>query len=563
MSFRCPSISSQGQKYMHAKFSIRRFRSFARYAGICIALTAASSALAAALPTIIGTPNDSVDAGQIYSFTPVATAPDGESLSFTIFNQPAWTSFNALTGQLRGTPASANQGTYAGILISAKSSSGKASLAPFYIVVQATNSPGLLKSIGFATRSLQMRAGFTQQLAVVGTFGNGSTSTLPPNLLSFRSSNPSVASVNAATGVLTIAANSAAGATATISASETAAKMSTSLAESVTVVVISPDRGPTSGSVVAAEATVKNNPLCGSPIAPYYWEIGDQQGPAIGGSVGANSSQSAVLATTALSVASASKLIYGAYVTQLRGAASNLTAADINFLHFTSGYTNMASGNACPNTLSSDTVNGCLTLSGPQAALYSAQDPATVGTFNYNSGHMENHASQLTNLGNVPVASLGAAIQSLLGGTALNLVYSQPLMAGGIYVSEQDYAQVLRNILSGSLAMRDALGIDPVCTLHSATCNATYSPIPESWHYSIGHWVEDDPATNGDGAFSSPGMYGFYPWIDASKTYYGIISRDVPTATGMQQGYASAQCGRLIRNAWITGVEQTGTLPAP
>jgi hypothetical protein len=173
---------------------------------------------------------------------------------------------------------------------------------------------------------------------------------------------------------------------------------------------------------------------------------------------------------------------------------------------------------------------------------------------------MENHASKLTGLGNIVAGSLGQTIQSLLGAN-LNLLYTEALMAGGIYTTEQDYAQVLRNVLSGSLAMLGALGAHPVCTRHSSTCNATYSPIPEAWHYSIGHWVEDDPNSHGDGAFSSPGMYGFYPWIDATKTYYGIISRENTTGTGLQQGYASAQCGRLIRRAWVTGVEQTQTLP--
>ena len=33
----------------------------------------------------------------------------------------------------------------------------------------------------------------------------------------------------------------------------------------------------------------------------------------------------------------------------------------------------------------------------------------------------------------------------------------------------------------------------------------------------------------GDGAFSSPGLFGFYPWIDAGKTYYGVLARYDPT----------------------------------
>lgn len=80
----------------------------------------------------------------------------------------------------------------------------------------------------------------------------------------------------------------------------------------------------------------------------------------------------------------------------------------------------------------------------------------------------------------------------------------------------------------------------------------------------MAHWVEDDPATNGDGSFSSAGAFGFYPWIEPTKLYYGVISRQAsvsPGGTPTQNGYASAQCGRLVRRAWDTGVQQTGSLP--
>ena len=61
--------------------------------------------------------------------------------------------------------------------------------------------------------------------------------------------------------------------------------------------------------------------------------------------------------------------------------------------------------------------------------------------------------------------------------------------------------------------------------------------------------MEDDPVV-GDGAFSSPGAFGFYPWIDASKTYYGVLARQGAAGTGVD----SVNCGRLIRKAWVTGV---------
>jgi len=97
-----------------------------------------------------------------------------------------------------------------------------------------------------------------------------------------------------------------------------------------------------------------------------------------------------------------------------------------------------------------------------------------------------------------------------------------------------------------------------VCT-NPATCpTAVYSPIPgssganESWHYGLAHWIEDD-AVVGDGAFSSAGAFGFYPWIDATRTIYGVLAR---RGTAGNAGYNSAQCGRLIRKAWVTGVAQ-------
>lgn len=74
-------------------------------------------------------------------------------------------------------------------------------------------------------------------------------------------------------------------------------------------------------------------------------------------------------------------------------------------------------------------------------------------------------------------------------------------------------------------------------------------PSSESWHYSIGHWVEDDPVV-GDGAFSSAGSFGFYPWIDADKTTYGVLARSESAGNGID----SVDCGRLVRRAWITAV---------
>jgi hypothetical protein len=92
-------------------------------------------------------------------------------------------------------------------------------------------------------------------------------------------------------------------------------------------------------------------------------------------------------------------------------------------------------------------------------------------------------------LGDVRDTILESTVASLLGSN-ITFVYTQPLLAGGIYTGASEYGKVLRNILDSSLFMHDALGIDPVCTLPTAPgCNAVHSPNPEGRHYSIGHWV--------------------------------------------------------------------------
>ena len=90
-----------------------------------------------------------------------------------------------------------------------------------------------------------------------------------------------------------------------------------------------------------------------------------------------------------------------------------------------------------------------------------------------------------------------------------------------------------------------------MCTNPLTCVTARSTPIPpnESWHYALGHWVENDPSA-GDGAFSSPGALGFYPWVDASRQGYGVLARE---STAGSPAMDSVRCGRLIRQAWVTG----------
>src|SRR5262245_6325967 len=88
-------------------------------------------------PTIAGTAQASVAAGQDYAFAPSAADADKDTVSFTIANKPSWAAFNAVTGALTGKPAAKDVGTYSGIEIAATDGKAVTSLPAFAITVAA------------------------------------------------------------------------------------------------------------------------------------------------------------------------------------------------------------------------------------------------------------------------------------------------------------------------------------------------------------------------------------------------------------------------------------------
>jgi hypothetical protein len=292
----------------------------------------------------------------------------------------------------------------------------------------------------------------------------------------------------------------------------------------------------------AAKATADSSSNACQSIKPFYWEIGDRTAALASDSTDAASGNPTYTASTVMSIASATKWLYGAYVTEKR--AGVLSASDIKFLHFRSGYVRFDAFGSCGL---GDTVDSCLNA-GNNGAFVASSD----NKFNYDGGHMQKHGS-LDGLGALGVVALATEIRSQLG-TDIALSFSQPQLAGGAITSAADYARFLRKMLNGSLRMGALLGSSAVCTNPTTCIDAVASPTPanENWQYSLGHWVDADPVV-GDGAFSSTGAFGFHPWIDAGKTTYGVIARrtSIPGT-----GFDSATCGRLLRRAWATGVAQ-------
>jgi hypothetical protein len=88
-----------------------------------------------AAPTISGSPPTSIRVGESYSFTPTASDPDGDALTFSIASKPSWASFNTSTGRLAGTPQAANAGIAANIRISVSDGKSNAALDSFSVAV--------------------------------------------------------------------------------------------------------------------------------------------------------------------------------------------------------------------------------------------------------------------------------------------------------------------------------------------------------------------------------------------------------------------------------------------
>ena len=88
-------------------------------------------------PVISGSPRLSINAGGAYSFTPTASDPDGDALSFSVTGLPLWASFDATNGQLTGAPQEGHIGVFSNVVITVSDGELRASLASFSITVNA------------------------------------------------------------------------------------------------------------------------------------------------------------------------------------------------------------------------------------------------------------------------------------------------------------------------------------------------------------------------------------------------------------------------------------------
>jgi hypothetical protein len=96
--------------------------------------------------SISGSPPTAVSVGTLYSFQPSISGAAG-TVGYSVENIPSWATFSTVTGQLQGTPTSANVGIYRNIVIRASNGAESVALPAFSVTVGqgtavATNGPG-------------------------------------------------------------------------------------------------------------------------------------------------------------------------------------------------------------------------------------------------------------------------------------------------------------------------------------------------------------------------------------------------------------------------------------
>jgi len=90
-------------------------------------------------PAISGQPAETVQVGDRYDFSPVASDLDNDGLTFSIAAKPDWASFDSATGRLSGTPQADDAGTYDGVTITVSDGDLASSIGPFAITVKTNN----------------------------------------------------------------------------------------------------------------------------------------------------------------------------------------------------------------------------------------------------------------------------------------------------------------------------------------------------------------------------------------------------------------------------------------
>jgi CubicO group peptidase (beta-lactamase class C family) len=110
---------------------------------------------------------------------------------------------------------------------------------------------------------------------------------------------------------------------------------------------------------------------------------------------------------------------------------------------------------------------------------------------------------------------------------------TNPLIAGGLRMTMDEYAKVLdleyhRGVYRGTRLISDAL-FDVQSTEPYPDAVIGSSPVKRiglDFHYGLANWLQCPPPAVNCAIQSSPGAFGFTPWVDRPGGYYAIIGME-------------------------------------
>lgn len=111
---------------------------------------------------------------------------------------------------------------------------------------------------------------------------------------------------------------------------------------------------------------------------------------------------------------------------------------------------------------------------------------------------------------------------------------TNPLIAGGMRASMDEYAKLLRLSFFKGTANGTSI-IDPAIFDEQTrepfpnvvVGNSPVVDVGQTFRYGLTAWLECDTPATGCTKFSSPGAFGWTPWIDRDAGYYAIIGTEV------------------------------------
>jgi len=170
---------------------------------------------------------------------------------------------------------------------------------------------------------------------------------------------------------------------------------------------------------------------------------------------------------------------------------------------------------------------------------------APPGTrYDYGSSHLQVAARMAEVVTGQPWANIfDAQLKNPLGLGVEMLYYtaprqgagtSNPLIAGGLRATMNEYARVLqleynRGVYQGNRLISDAL-MTAQATEPYPDAEIGVSPFAKvglDFHYGLANWLECPPPATNCAVQSSPGAFGFTPWVDRDGGYYAMIAMEV------------------------------------